>query len=150
MDTNENVRGPIDVVRIRSRDMMVGGAAFTLPLAPYSVTAIELRRSGGPVATDAGTDAGTAADVPATTRDVPMTAMDVPTTMRDVPMRAVDVPTTMRDVPITAVDVGEMEAPRSEVPGCGCAVVRDGGLPGRGAWLVGAWLLAAMFARRRT
>ncbi len=110
MDTNENVFGPIDVVRTRSRDLTVGGAAFTLPLAPYSVTAIELRRSGGPVVMDAGTDAGPVVDVP-TTRDVPTTPVDAPAT-RDVPTTATDVPTTRpdvpaaeRDVPTTATDV---------------------------------------------
>lgn len=64
-DTNENVRGPIDAVRIRSRDIDVAGPRFTLPLAPYSVTAIELRRR------TATLDAGTSLDVPPSRPDAP-------------------------------------------------------------------------------
>ncbi len=63
-DTNENVRGPIDAVRIRNREVDVAGARFTLPLAPYSVTAIELRRRGATL------DGGASADVSPTRPDV--------------------------------------------------------------------------------
>ncbi len=64
MDTNENVRGPIDVVRIRNREVDVAGARFTLPLAPYSVTAIEFRRRGATL------DGGVPVDVPQARPDV--------------------------------------------------------------------------------
>lgn len=143
MDTNENVRGPIDVVRIRARSMAVGGATFTLPLAPYSVTAIELRRSGGPVVADAGTDAGPAVDVPVVARDVPRPEVDVPAVGRDVPRPEVDVPGVAVDAPAVTVDApapgrdavvigvdvptassdgGSTEAPQAVSQGCGCAV----------------------------
>lgn len=169
MDTNENVRGPIDVVRIRARSVAVDGAAFTLPLAPYSVTAIELRRSGGPVVSDAGTDAGPAVDVPAVGRDVPRPEVDVPAVGRDVPRPEVDVPAVAVDAPAVAVDArapgsdavvigvdvptassdaGSTEAPQAVSQGCGCAV------PGSPApldpmrWFIVVSLLVVMAALR--
>ena len=160
MDTNENVSGPIDAVRISSREMAVAGAAFTLPLAPYSVTAIELRRSGGPGPMDAGTDAGPAADVPAPPRDVlpggdvPDAAPDSAAVRMDVPDAALDSPAVRMDVPDASSDVpartsdAPRETLRPEAPGCGCAVARGRSLPGRGAWGVGAALLLAVIARR--
>lgn len=116
MDTNENVRGPIDVVRIRARSMAVGGAAFTLPLAPYSVTAMELRRRAGPVVVDAGTDAGPTVDATVVERDVQRPELDVPIAERDVQRPEVDVspvdaPSGQRDVQRPEVDVSPVDAP---------------------------------------
>jgi len=176
MDTNENVRGPIDVVRIRARSMAVGGAAFTLPLAPYSVTAIELRRSGGPVVMDAGTDAGPAVDVPVVgrdvptpPRDVPRPEVDVPVVGRDVPRPEVDAPAVTVDVPAVTVDApapggdavligvdvppassdaGSAEVPQAVSQGCGCAVPGSPAPIDSMRWFIVVSLLVAMAALR--
>lgn len=134
MDTNENVRGPIDAVRIRSREMTVAGSAFTLPLSPYSVTAIELRRSGGVAPMDAGVDAGPGVDAPAPPRDAPAPPRDVPAPPRDAP------------VATSGVDPA---GPPSEAPGCGCSVARRPSAPARGAGLIAASLLLAWVSRRQ-
>ncbi|MBP6830628.1 MAG: hypothetical protein KA978_07570 [Deltaproteobacteria bacterium] len=169
MDTNENVRGPIDVVRIRARSMAVAGAAFTLPLAPYSVMAIELRRSGGPVVMDAGTDAGPAVDVPVVGRDVPRPEVDVPVVGRDVPRPEVDVPAVEVDVPVVAVDApapgrdavvigvdvppassdaGPTEVPQPVSQGCGCAVPGSPAPMDQMRWFLVVSLLVVMAALR--
>lgn len=162
MDTNENVRGPIDVVRIRARSVAVSGAAFTLPLAPYSVTAIELRRSGGPVVADAGTDAGPAVDVPVVGMDVPRPAVDVPAVGRDVPRPTVDVPVVMVDAPVVgrdavvigvdvppaSSDVGPTEAPQAASQGCGCAVPGSPAPMDQVRWFIVVSLLVVMAALR--
>lgn len=127
MDTNENVRGPVDVVRIRPREVDVSGARFNLALAPYSVTAVELRRRGAPTL-DAGVDGGAVVDVPAARLDVART--DAPAVDRPA---AVDAGVT-EDLSPVAVDAG----------GCSTA-------PGRqhGALVVGLVMTALASLRRR-
>ena len=136
LDTNENVRGPIDVVRTRTREIDVAGASFTLALAPYSVMAIELRRREAPVVMDAG---------PAPT-DAPMPRSDATMDVgRDVTSdagqdaRTIDVG---RDVP--AIDVAGPVVVATDGGGCG---VRSTAAPR--AWMFALAALLARRARRR-
>jgi hypothetical protein len=141
LDTNENVRGPIDVVRTRTREIDVAGASFTLALAPYSVMAIELRRREAPVVMDAG---------PAPT-DAPMPRSDATMDVgRDVTSdagqdaRTIDVG---RDVP--AIDVGR-DVPAIDVAGPVVVATDGGGCGVRSTAAPRAWMfaLAALLARR--
>jgi alpha-N-arabinofuranosidase len=124
LDTNENVRGPVDAVRVRAREVDVAGAAFTLALAPYSVTAVELRRREAP-AMDAG----------AATTDAPAPRVDAPADVARDAAGEVGRDARAGDVGGAAVDAG----------GCG---VRARAAP-RAWWIALAALAAATLRRPR-